>query len=106
MLDNCVCQLAKGNLIEGSRGVRSSLQVSEEEFLRGVRIVAGRSLLNVWREPTALLCLNPGFLLPELAQTDDQTAVWLPKVTKTIPICLEIEFEPRIQHLQNLIRDS
>lgn len=38
--------------------------------------------------------------------TDDQTAVWLPKVTKTIPICLEIEFEPRIQNLQNLIRDS
>lgn len=67
MLDNCVCGLAKGNLIEGSRGVRSSLQVSEEEFLRGVRIGAGRSLLNVWREPTALSCLNLGFLLPELA---------------------------------------
>lgn len=38
--------------------------------------------------------------------TDDQTAVWLPKITRTIPTCLETEFEPGVQNLQNLIRDS
>lgn len=60
--------------------LRGSLQVSEEEFLRGIRAVAaGMSLVRIWRGPTTLSYLSPGFLLPHQPPRIHQAAVWLPK---------------------------
>lgn len=60
--------------------LKGSFQVSEEEFLRGVRAVAaGMSLVRIWRGPTTLPCLNPGFLLSHQPPQIHQAPIWLPK---------------------------